>query len=919
MGNRQELEQFFNKALDLKDEARQAYYESLSEDDASRVRIMVDDFEGMESSLDRGVLPLGVLAQLAGHANSSFLETTDDRGRIHPLVTETMPDWIGPYKVLGKIGEGGMGLVYLVEQQEPKRKLALKLLTQARMSAEMRARFEAEYQTQAMMRHPNIASMHETGVSDHGEVYFTMEYIKGWTITDYCVEKSLSLEDRLELFMQVCDGVTHAHQKSVMHRDLKPTNILVTEESGTAQVKIIDFGIAKLMETHEDRDYQTRVGALVGTLEYMSTEQLSGHGNIDTRSDVFSLGVVLYEMLCGQLPRRYRRHGNSSPEEVLRYYRETEAQPPSRHLVVGDDTHKILKEVGYEDISHVINALRRELDWVPLKAMAIDLDRRYQSPANLKADLKRFLDFEPVEARPPGMIYNLEKFIKRHALAVSLVLVIVLATLSGIALLLRSNQALSAANAETEKNLNKFEATNDFLQGMLSAPDPRNRGIEARVIDVMREAEKRLDTRPAETSEEKEIEASIRLTLGKTLYSLGQYADSGIHYEKAWELYRDALGEFHPKTLKTRFYMGRAYFGFTRIHEARDIFEDIYNLQLEMLGPDHPDTLESKFYLGTALSYLLQREEASEILEVVYSEMYGILGVDARQPYEAYYRYLVNCRYRGFVGSCYDELLDFKNHFGTKWGENDPVYLKIVAHLGEVVTKSESLQSLKICELSQFKSCDFVGFDVSYIIKDPEYRHLYNQFYDVNVNYSDLGKWYTDYSFNIGEYFNYCHFDISDLFQDKMGTFDYIDYGTSNLELVSWYSYFFEFCLLKKNYSSFDLVYLEHVAHSAENLLDKIEDKPTMSYYLKVSLAMFYWRVGKVSETKTLLCESFSSIDRAEDRYASKFDFYERAMEIHMPDLARMILEDIVSEKVFPHSNEAEYQLYKNFDYVYGP
>ncbi len=349
------------------------------------------------------------------------------------------PEQIGPYKILQELGDGGMGVVYIAEQREPvKRRVALKLIKPGMDSREVLTRFEAERQALALMNHRNVARVIDAGVTERGLPYFVMEYVKGAPIIEFCDQERLSTEQRLELFLEVCAGVQHAHQKGLLHRDLKPANILVTLEDGKAAAKIIDFGVAKaLHQPLTDHSLYTQVGAIIGTPEYMSPEQASPSGSdIDTRSDVYALGVVLYELLSGELPFALGRLAGVDFGEMLRLIREEIPQRPSTRVSTLGDRSKTGARNRRADPKSWIKSVRGDLDWVVMKALEKERDRRYQSVDAFADDVRRFLRNEPVDAGPPSGLYRIKKYVSRHKIAVGAASVALVSLIVGLGMAL---------------------------------------------------------------------------------------------------------------------------------------------------------------------------------------------------------------------------------------------------------------------------------------------------------------------------------------------------------------------------------------------------------------------------------------------------------------------------------------------------
>ncbi len=328
---------------------------------------------------------------------------------------------IDNYRILQKVGEGGMGEVYEAEQEKPvRRRVALKIIKHGMDTKQVVARFEAERQALAMMDHPSVAKVFEAGATPRGRPYFVMEFVRGVPITEHCDRQKLSVRERLELFLQVCEGVQHAHQNAIIHRDLKPSNVLVSIQDGRAVPKIIDFGVAKATtQKLTEKTRFTELGVLIGTPEYMSPEQAEGTGqSVDTRTDVYSLGVMLYELLVGALPFDPRELRSGGYEGIRKKIREEEPPRPSARLSTLGDASTESARSRRVDLSSLQRQLRGDLDWITMRALEKDRTRRYGSPSELAADISRFLSDEPVLASPPSAAYRAGKFVRRHRLRV---------------------------------------------------------------------------------------------------------------------------------------------------------------------------------------------------------------------------------------------------------------------------------------------------------------------------------------------------------------------------------------------------------------------------------------------------------------------------------------------------------------------
>ncbi|MEZ6015428.1 MAG: SUMF1/EgtB/PvdO family nonheme iron enzyme [Planctomycetota bacterium] len=389
-----------------------------------------------------------------------------------------LPAAIGPYRILEALGEGGMGTVYLAEQREPvRRRVALKLIKLGMDTREVIGRFHAERQALACMNHPNIAKVLEAGTTPEGRPYFAMEYVPGVPITEYCLRNRSSLAERIELFRRVCLGIQHAHQKGVVHRDIKPGNILVQLQDTQPVPKIIDFGVAKALDNRlVEQTLYTEQGRLVGTPEYMSPEQAELTGlDVDTRTDIYSLGVLLYELLTGQLPFDRRELRNVGYLEIQRRIREDEPLRPSTRLKTNPETDRIAK--GFStDTGSLTRALRGDLDWIVMRCLEKAPTRRYQSASELEADLERHLRHEPVEAGPPSARYRLGKFLRKRRGAVAVAATLLLTLFAATAVSLR--QARIAERAAT----NAKEAESAERDARLEERAQRERAEQAEAL-----------------------------------------------------------------------------------------------------------------------------------------------------------------------------------------------------------------------------------------------------------------------------------------------------------------------------------------------------------------------------------------------------------------------------------------------------
>jgi serine/threonine protein kinase len=356
---------------------------------------------------------------LAEHEQlGSFLESPAPDATLDTRVSESPGAQLGPYKLLQQIGEGGMGVVFMAEQTHPvQRKVALKVIKPGMDSRQVIARFEVERQALAMMDHVNIARVFDGGATDSGRPYFVMELVHGVPITRYCDDNHLTPRQRLELFVPVCQAIQHAHQKGIIHRDIKPSNVMVTLYDGKPSPKVIDFGVAKATEQKlTERTLFTQYGTMVGTLEYMSPEQaeMSALG-VDTRSDIYSLGVLLYELLTGSTPLTHKRMKESAYAEILRMIKEEEPPRPSARLSNSGEALASISANRQTEPAKLTKLVRGELDWIVMKTLEKDRNRRYETAKDVAADIQRHLNDEPIHARPITMLQRMWRVCRRHA------------------------------------------------------------------------------------------------------------------------------------------------------------------------------------------------------------------------------------------------------------------------------------------------------------------------------------------------------------------------------------------------------------------------------------------------------------------------------------------------------------------------
>jgi eukaryotic-like serine/threonine-protein kinase len=521
------------------------------------------------------------------------------------------------FQLIRKLGEGGMGQVWLAEQTSPvRRPVAVKLIRAGMYDESVVKRFQAERQSVAMMDHPAIAKVFEAGATPLGQPYFVMEYVPGVPITAYCDLKKLKIEERLRLFIQACEGVQHAHQKAIIHRDLKPANILVVEVDAQPVPRIIDFGLARAATPQLDANTVfTQVGQLVGTPGYMSPEQADPNlKDIDTRTDVYSLGAILYVLLAGSEPFDAKTGENLPLDEWLRRLREEDPPTPSTKVSSNRQTSSVTAKERGTEAGQLVKLLRGDLDWITMKALEKDRGRRYGTPSELAADTKRYLNHEAVLAVPPSLKYRAGKFARRYraplATTAAFALVLVAAAVFSTRQSIRANREAAVAEAVNEFLENDLlaQASVTAQSGPGAKPDP-----DLKVRTALDRAAARVENK---FTKQPEVEASIRETIGRTYLDLGLYAEGRKQLQRALELRRRVLGTEDAKTLKSVWLLGRVAFLQGRFAEAEALDSQALEAQRRIFGPEHPDSLRSV----SDLAFVYDREGKFALAEALFAQ-----------------------------------------------------------------------------------------------------------------------------------------------------------------------------------------------------------------------------------------------------------------------------------------------------------
>ena len=593
------------------------------------------------------------------------------------------------FKLIRRLGEGGMGQVWLAEQTSPvRRQVALKLIKAGMYDEAIVQRFQSERQSLAIMDHPAIAKVFDAGTTPQGQPYLVMEYVPGLPITDYCDQHKLSIKDRLEIFIQACEGVQHAHQKAIIHRDLKPSNILVIEVDGKPVPRIIDFGLAKTTSLQvSGESLFTQLGQFIGTPGYMSPEQVSLTArDIDTRTDVYTLGVVLYVLLTGLQPFETKRREKPSLEEWLRQLREEEPPNPSTKVSGERDTSTATAEARGTEPRQLVSLLRGDLDWITMKALERDRTRRYGTPSELAADLKRFLTDEPVVARPASAGYRLRKYTRRHRVAVGvgaglLAMLGVFSVVQTLQLRETMQQRDHAKQERDRANQERERATRitDFMTGMFKVPDPSEaRGNSVTAREILDRAANDIGKGLAQ---DPDVQSQMLQDMASTYNNLGLHARAQTLAQRALDERESLHGSNDPKTLESMTQLGLILHMEGHDADAEPLDRRALADERHVLGSDDPLTLETADDLATVLNTLGRFPEAEKLAREVVDSSTRRLGPESALTLRAENHLGAILFYEGHAADAEKVLRPALDVERRVWGPDHPETMKALTML----------------------------------------------------------------------------------------------------------------------------------------------------------------------------------------------------------------------------------------------
>jgi serine/threonine protein kinase/tetratricopeptide (TPR) repeat protein len=540
----------------------------------------------------------------------------DTRAPMEPFVSlaERPGTLVGRYKLLEQIGEGGFGVVFMAEQEQPvRRRVALKIIKLGMDTRQVIARFEAERQALAMMDHPNVAKVLDGGATETGRPYFVMELVKGTPITEYCDKNNLSIRARLELFAQVCQAVQHAHQKGLIHRDIKPSNVLVSTQDDKPAVKVIDFGIAKAMQARlTEKTLFTEFRQLIGTPEYMSPEQADGDLDIDTRSDVYSLGVLLYELLAGSPPFDVKQLLGAAFDEMQRLIREVDPPAPSTRLsALAAQVQINIAGMRQSDSKRLTQLLRGDLDWIVMRCLEKDRKRRYSTAGGLSDDLHRYLTDQPVEARQPTRRYRSAKFIRRHRMGVLAASAVVAALILGLSMatigFIQARRQAAVARSEAARAAQVARFLQDMLRGVgPSVALGRDTTMLKEIVD------RTADRVDRDLADQPEARIQLRQTLAMVYFDLGLYRKMEETARETLRMARAHFGEEHTVVADALSQLGRALLFLREVDESEAVYRQAAAMHRRTRGPDSDQEADALQFVADSLRHQGFRLEGPE-------------------------------------------------------------------------------------------------------------------------------------------------------------------------------------------------------------------------------------------------------------------------------------------------------------------
>ena len=649
---------------------------------------------------------------------------------------------IADYLLLSVLGEGGFGVVFEAEQSEPiQRRVALKLIKRGMGAHEFVQRFEAERQTLALMDHPHIARVLDAGSSEDGRPFLVMELVEGSAITDFCDRERLDVHARLRLFVQVCEAIQHAHGKGIIHRDLKPSNVLVSFQDGRPFAKVIDFGIAKALGGRREGDCaQTAIGMLIGTPAYMSPEQAAGSRDIDTRSDIYALGVMLYELLTYNTPLDVETLRDANLFEIQRIISEAEPLSPSDRLSGEHDSLAGIQGHGRIAPDQLRRVLRGELDWIVMKAIDKDRARRYETASEFAADIRRFLEGRPVLAAPPSASYRLRKFVRRHSIAVSAAALVLLALAGGVAGIAWQARIASERAAElaemaafeqerfslidpaaaggrlSEDVLEAYAAAlkesipdNPEQQAValaafeqawesINATDRARRLIDSTILQpAVAAAEQRFSSRPA-------LKADLLLTLAERYSAFGQQEATLRLIESALAARREAFGEDHPKTLDAHAELGMAQFQSGRLAAAERTLREVLASAERLHGEYERETLAVLAALGSVLQERGQLDEAEQLIRRAHALRMAHLGADDPDTLGSLNDLALLLLAEGELEEAEQRFREALAGYRKQFGDKDPNSLALLGNLAGVLQEQGRLDEAEAMFREQLES-----------------------------------------------------------------------------------------------------------------------------------------------------------------------------------------------------------------------